>query len=219
MGNAPLMNVFMAAGASIMIVIERVTTACLPLRLLHDPFLHCLDHLDHAAFRRVLLLTDPTHPHVKMWLGQCLRTALICGDVEILELLLKLEASRKDAKLPMHLCPGAVDFTVRGSRFATRNYVSRAGSVTAESLDEMTDIPIKTKAANGLNVLERGFNGVTALMLSTGCCTTRTCRIILSRGADVNAYDIFGMTALTEAIHLGHKEAVELLLAKGADPN
>lgn len=44
-------------------------------------------------------------------------------------------------------------------------------------------------------------------------------RSFIARGADVNAKDQDGWTALISTSHYGHKELVEFLLAKGADVN
>ena len=41
----------------------------------------------------------------------------------------------------------------------------------------------------------------------------------LAAGADVNAKDRYGYTALGRAVSVGHKETAELLIAKGADVN
>ena len=43
--------------------------------------------------------------------------------------------------------------------------------------------------------------------------------LLLSKGADVNAKDSKGETALMVAAFYGRKETVELLLSKGADVN
>jgi ankyrin repeat protein len=48
---------------------------------------------------------------------------------------------------------------------------------------------------------------------------TAVLRVLLDRGADVNARTRAGWTALTYAAWRGHAEAVRLLLARGADPN
>lgn len=42
---------------------------------------------------------------------------------------------------------------------------------------------------------------------------------ILESGADINASDVHGMTALMRAAHLGRLEMVRALIARGADPN
>jgi ankyrin repeat protein len=44
-------------------------------------------------------------------------------------------------------------------------------------------------------------------------------RLLLARGADVNATDSFGDTALHEAVCEGHEEVVSILLSCGADPS
>ena len=41
----------------------------------------------------------------------------------------------------------------------------------------------------------------------------------MAAGSDVNAKDEFGRTPLHDATFYGHKEIVELLIAKGADVN
>ena len=53
-----------------------------------------------------------------------------------------------------------------------------------------------------------GFNG-----------NRRTVRTLLAAGADVNAVDATGTSALIAASALGHAEVVDLLLAAGADVN
>lgn len=44
-------------------------------------------------------------------------------------------------------------------------------------------------------------------------------RFLLDKGADVNAHEPRGQTALMEAAYLGHRETVRLLLSQGADVN
>ena len=43
--------------------------------------------------------------------------------------------------------------------------------------------------------------------------------LLIAKGADVNAKDMFGKTPLHHAAGYGRKEIVELLIAKGADVN
>ena len=43
--------------------------------------------------------------------------------------------------------------------------------------------------------------------------------LLISKGADVNAKDKYGMTPLLRAAEGGYKKIIELLIAKGADVN
>lgn len=59
-------------------------------------------------------------------------------------------------------------------------------------------------------------HGATVLMQAR---TAEVARILLDRGADVNATDAAGRTALMYAVIRGDADVVEVLLAAGADPN
>jgi hypothetical protein len=48
---------------------------------------------------------------------------------------------------------------------------------------------------------------------------TDTVRLLLDRGADINASDVYGYTALLRAAEGGHTDNVRLLLDRGADIN
>ena len=45
------------------------------------------------------------------------------------------------------------------------------------------------------------------------------CQLLIEKGADVNASDLFGSTALMIAASNGHKEVCQLLIDNGADVN
>jgi len=62
-------------------------------------------------------------------------------------------------------------------------------------------------------------SGVTVLMIPAGRSSLQICQVIIDHGADINAYNTFGITSLTEAIHWGYKESKCRLLAKGPDPD
>lgn len=67
--------------------------------------------------------------------------------------------------------------------------------------------------------IEYGENFETPLMKAARSGTLEIARLLLSRGADVNAKEGDDGTALNGAVDRGHAEMVELLLAAKADPN
>ena len=66
---------------------------------------------------------------------------------------------------------------------------------------------------------KRDRYGMTALMWASHCGHEAVVRLLLEKGADINAKDPFGGTALKEAADEGRKTLVRLLLEKGADIN
>jgi ankyrin repeat protein len=62
----------------------------------------------------------------------------------------------------------------------------------------------------------RGF-GHTALIMAAGLGHADLVKLLLERGADVNAGNVFDDTALHEAAAGGHEEVVSILLGCGAD--
>lgn len=68
---------------------------------------------------------------------------------------------------------------------------------------------------------EKDKYGFTALVWAAGKGNTEIVKLLLSKGADVNAKDkaVYGGTALMAAANRGHTEIVKLLLSKGADVN
>jgi uncharacterized protein len=58
-----------------------------------------------------------------------------------------------------------------------------------------------------------------ALAFAARDCDVEICRLLLDAGADIDAVDVFGNTALMRAIVGKKTENVTLLLARGADPD
>src|SRR5713226_5507731 len=70
----------------------------------------------------------------------------------------------------------------------------------------------------GANINARS-NGRMPLFIAAGEGRSDVVRYLLTEGADVNAREKFGDTALTEATYYGHVALVKELLAHGADIN
>ena len=70
----------------------------------------------------------------------------------------------------------------------------------------------------GANINSRG-NGSAPLFIAAGEGRSDVVRYLLAEGADVNAREQLGDTALTEAAYYGHEALVNELLAHGADIN
>jgi hypothetical protein len=71
------------------------------------------------------------------------------------------------------------------------------------------------QSASDARPVELAFALTTAAMIGD----TTALEKLLEGGADVNAWDRTGRTALIEAVFGGHKDAVELLLERGAEVN
>jgi ankyrin repeat protein len=79
-------------------------------------------------------------------------------------------------------------------------------------------IEVLLKAGAGANSVKA--NGTTVLMLAASSGDPDTVKILLDRGADVNAKEsVHGQTALMFAAALNRDAAIRVLLAHGADPN
>jgi len=70
----------------------------------------------------------------------------------------------------------------------------------------------------GANINSRS-NGGLPLFIAAGEGRSDVVRYLLAEGADVNAREQLGDTALTEAAYYGHVALVKELLAHGADVN
>jgi len=82
------------------------------------------------------------------------------------------------------------------------------------------DLGRMTKLLDGVDVNARfGGNGDTALHRAAARGQVRAVRLLLDRGASVNAADDEGTTPLLAATYRGHREVVKLLLERGAAVN
>lgn len=85
---------------------------------------------------------------------------------------------------------------------------------TAETAVNVPGADVKVRSVVGVDVRE-----VTPLMLCAWCGSLAELKQLIEAGADVNASDSVGDTALMRAAQRGHTEMVQMLLAAGANPN
>ncbi len=63
----------------------------------------------------------------------------------------------------------------------------------------------------------KNADGLTALMRAAGMGHTETAKMLIDKGADINAKDDkISLTALSWATQRGHTEIIEMLIDKGA---
>ena len=72
------------------------------------------------------------------------------------------------------------------------------------------------EAGANVNVKDHG-QGWAALAFAARDCSAEICDMLLSAGADIDASDSFGNTALWRAVMATNEETVALLIASGAD--
>jgi len=98
-------------------------------------------------------------------------------------------------------------------KFKARRQKSFAAAATTGSLHRMQLLHFA-----GANVNDQS-NGCTPLFLAAGEGRLDAVRYLLEEGADVNAREGHGNTALSEATYFGHVPIMKELLVRGADVN
>ncbi len=69
----------------------------------------------------------------------------------------------------------------------------------------------------GVDVNAPASNGATPLTLAVEHCTVQVVQALVAKGADMNAEDERGMTAVVHALAKGHDETATFLVTAGAD--
>jgi hypothetical protein len=82
--------------------------------------------------------------------------------------------------------------------------------------DNITDF-LKMLLQAGVNLDQLGPDGTTAMMKMCTDNREPAIQLLLIYGADVNAKDVYGKTALFHAVHAKHADIVTALLKAGAD--
>lgn len=83
---------------------------------------------------------------------------------------------------------------------------------------EPSVISVLLDAGVDINAKDKGQNW-TALAFAARDCSAEICRMLLDAGAEIEAVDIFGNTALWRAVMARKQENVMLLVERGANPD
>lgn len=188
-----------------------------PLHKVQNPFVDACRSGRQDVFEQLLRLTNPGDAFLQRWLGESLS-----DDISPLwdpwtrphdklgVLALEHGADLAYSRFSKGKTQDVINLIACCSRSPVVLSRERPKLVTTFSLDEMTEIRDRPG---------RAIPGITTLMIAVGSASIAVCDSLLESGADPNEHDLFGMTALTEAIYVGHNNAVVPLLARGADPN
>lgn len=74
-------------------------------------------------------------------------------------------------------------------------------------------------STNGANVAAKGKGGMTALHEAVQGGHVALARLLLEKGVEIDATDMFGRSAISRAALLGHVQLVRLLIENGANLN
>lgn len=152
-----------------------------------------------------LFLTDMTPAHLR------LANALLAagGDLEALDHrgLNPLVAAAATGNIPV-----AAVFVSRGAKVDAENGAALRQALLFED-DDMTDLLLKAGAAAGL----AGDEGERPLHLAAQEGFVHGVRALLGHGADIEARNIDGETALLVAVRMRRYDVVALLIERGAD--
>lgn len=185
-----------------------------------NPFLPALTHRRVDVVRQLLGLIPVGKWPFKPWLDEALLTVLwpSFGDSSHLEMVKLLQNSGANLSIrDFSLSVRLVDHLARCTKSSSNKASSTEQIPRAPFLNEVNLLRLVTTARS--SEWSRGPRGKTALMIATGCATTAMCRLLFHDGADPDETDTYNMTALCDAIHWGHLEAVRFLLEHKADPN
>lgn len=174
-------------------------------------------------FAAVLLLNAPlAAPALDPSFAEVLRSGRAATLRPALEQGAPVQAADAAGNTPLHLA------AMYGDVDSLRLLIERGADVNATNAAGATPLmraagdPAKVKLllAQGANVNARSAMGQTPLILAARTARSRDAvELLLRYGADAQATNAFGATALMAAAAGGDVGTVELLLAKGADPN
>ncbi|KAK6112466.1 Ankyrin repeats (3 copies) family protein [Brugia pahangi] len=175
--------------------------------------LHNASSFGHVEVVKILLENGADTNVSDHWGFTPLHEAAIWGKADVCVLLLQHGASARsensDGKTPRDLADGDAKAVFTGD-YRKDELLEAAKNGDEESLlCCLTPFNINCHAVTGRKS--------TPLHLACGYNRVRTVKILLEKGADVQAVDIGGLVPLHNASSFGHLEVVNLLLEAGAD--
>lgn len=187
---------------------------------------------DHGAIVRRLLDHGADPNGENHYYGRPLVTAAVKGNHEIMELLLDRGASFDDGRVSSHsIFSHALSLWAKEDpERSFRLLLERGARVTAEEASELLSLWNNHSTTNHrllVTLLELGAHPEVAMygrqaihavaMRSEGSQAIAAIQALLDAGADINAVDIEGRTALILASSRGKDDIVRFLLDFGAD--
>jgi ankyrin repeat protein len=166
-----------------------------------------------------LLLDRGADPDAGTWSGVTpIMTAAKTGDADVIKALIKADAN-VNASEPRRGQTGLMWAIAFGYPEAARVLVESGADVDASTVSLQRDFSPMELEAYTANVSGTEQGGYTPLMFAARNGDIATAKLLLERGADVNADSQSDGPALVLAVAAGHEELAMFLLEAGADPN
>ena len=163
------------------------------------------------------LLEAGADPNAPLLSGETpVMTAARTGDPEVLELL--LDAGGDPDARGTRGQTALMWAVAQGHEAALRVLLEHGADVDlrTDTWSQAMAVPPHSDPANQQNVPHGGY---TALLFAARVGELESARLLIAAGADVDAVDAWGVSAMTLAAHSGFGDIVQELLEAGADPN
>jgi ankyrin repeat protein len=211
--NREAISFFAQRGARIAPILERLSPNWISIDRLWGRFSFPGRDTRHQSIQKILDLADPKNAVVQRWVQEAFNAAVASGgDEDLALMLLRHGAQPTSRKLDSSKSSRAV---LEMARLPAALSTSNPAFIRLVLLDNVNSCALVPRDESCRTA--RGPFGITPLIVAVGNASAAMCKFLLDSGANPNEYDDFGMTALMEAIHYGHEEAVNLLLAHGAE--
>jgi hypothetical protein len=213
--NEEALSFFAQRGARIEPILERLSSNLISIDRLWDPFLLPGKGARYQSIQKILDLAGPENALVQRWVQVAFNNVATSGDKHLALMLLLHGAQPMNRELDSGSSQAIFDLATRHQIFPAALSTSDSGFIRLVFLDNVDLCALVPRDKSSRTA--RGPFGKTSLMIAVGNKSAAMCKFLLDCGADPNECDDFGMTALMEAIYYGHEEAVNLLLARGAE--
>jgi ankyrin repeat protein len=214
--NEEALSFFAQRGARIEPILERLSSNLISIDRLWVPLLLPGKGASYQSIQKLLDLAGPENALVQRWVQVAFNNVATSGGDKHLALMLLLHGAQPTTReLNSGSSQAVFDLATRHQIFPAALSTSDSGFIRLVFLDNVDLCALVPRDKSSRTA--RGHFGKTSLMIAVGNKSAAMCKFLLDSGADPNECDDFGMTALMEAIYYGHEEAVNLLLARGAE--